>query len=211
MPSLESVRKYYEADDTVHGYDHIERVYRLAQKLAAAENADMKIVEAAALLHDAQGSAPDGSKRHNHHILSAEFARQILEEEGWTRERIEAVQHCIRAHRFRHNGEEPASIEAMVLFDADKLDVLGAIGAARTLGYAQKARTPFFCEPSEHFLQSGIEIPGELHSAYHEYLFKLSKISTCLYTKTGREMATHRQEFLNQFFEELAAEFRGQS
>ncbi len=97
----------------------------------------------------------------------------------------------------------------MVLFDADKLDVLGAIGAARTLGYALKVRTPFFCEPSEQFLQSGNEIAGELHSAYHEYLFKLSKISACLYTKSGREMANHRQEFLNQFFEELAAEFRG--
>ena len=210
MPTLESVQKFYSADDAVHGYDHIERVYRLAQKLAAAENADTEIVEAAALLHDAQGSAPDGSERPNHHILSAEFAQQLLESEGWARERIEAVQHCIRAHRFRHNGEEPATMEAMVLFDADKLDVLGAIGAARTLGYALKASTPFFCEPSEQFLQGGNEIPGELHSAYHEYLFKLRKISACLYTKSGREMANHRQEFLNQFFEELAAEFRGQ-
>lgn len=210
MPTLESVRKYYAADDEVHGYGHIERVYRLAQKLAAAENADVKIVEAAALLHDIQGSAPDGSERPNHHILSAEFAQQILEGEGWARESIEAVQHCIRTHRFRHNGEEPATIEAMVLFDADKLDVLGAIGTARTLGYAVKAHTPFFCEPSEQFLQSGREIPGELHSAYHEYLFKLSKVSACLYTTSGKEMARHRQQFLNQFFEELAAELRGQ-
>jgi uncharacterized protein len=210
MPTLESVRKYYATDDAVHGYDHIERVYRLSEKLAVAENANVEIVKAAALLHDAQGSAPNGSERPNHHILSAEFAKQILEGEGWEKEQIEAVQHCIRAHRFRHDGEEPATMEAMVLFDADKLDVLGAIGAARTLGYALKAGTPFFCEPSKQFLTKGIEIPGELHSAYHEYVFKLSKISSCLYTKTGREMASHRQEFLNQFFEELAAEFRGQ-
>ena len=210
MPTLESASQWYPIDDAVHGFDHIQRVYQLGQKLARAENADIEIVQAAALLHDAQGSAPDGSERANHHLLSAEFAGQVLKTEGWTQEKIQAVQHCIRAHRFRHNGEEPATLEAKVLFDADKLDVLGAIGAARTLGYALKAHTPFFCEPSAQFLKSGKEEMGELHSAYHEYLFKLSRISTLLYTKTGRDLAAHRQRFLNQFFDELAAEFRGQ-
>lgn len=211
MPSLESVRQFYPADDFVHGFDHIERVYRMARKLARAEKADLEIVEAAALLHDAQGSAPDGSERPNHHILSAEFAAQILKQENWEEDRIKAVQHCIRAHRFRHNGDEPMTLEAKIIFDADKLDVLGAIGAARTLGYALKAHTPFFCEPSEQFMQSGKEVAGELHSAYHEYLFKLSKISSLLYTKTGKQIAKYRQRVLNQFFDELAAEFRGQN
>jgi len=210
MPTLQSVRQYYSDDDPVHGFDHIERVYHLAQKLARLEKADLEIVKAAALLHDAQGSAPGDSKRSNHHLLSAELAGQVLEAEGWTQERIQAVQHCIRAHRFRHNGEEPITREAKVLFDADKLDVLGAIGVARTLGYAVKAGTPFFCEPSKQFLQSGKEKPGELHSAYHEYLFKLSRINALLYTKTGQRMAAKRQLFLNQFFDELAAECRGQ-
>ena len=210
MPTLQSVRQYYSDNDPVHGFDHIERVYYLAQKLACMEKADLEIVKAAALLHDAQGSSPGDSKRSNHHLLSAELAGQVLEAEGWTQERIQAVQHCIRAHRFRHNDEEPITREAKVLFDADKLDVLGAIGVARTLGYAVKAGTPFFCEPSKQFLQSGKEKPGELHSAYHEYLFKLSRINALLYTKTGQRMAAKRQLFLNQFFDELAAECRGQ-
>jgi uncharacterized protein len=210
MPTLESARQWYPSDDPVHGFDHVERVFHLGERLAIAEKADLEIIQAAALLHDAQGSAPDGSERPNHHLLSAEFAGTILSAEGWTHERISAVQHCIRAHRFRRNGEEPATIEAKVLFDADKLDVLGAIGSARTLGYALKAHTPFFSEPSVQFLKSGQEMPGELHSAYHEYLFKLNKISALLYTKTGRDLAAHRQRFLNEFFDELAAEFRGQ-
>lgn len=210
MPSLESVRPYYPVDDQVHGFDHIERVHRMAQKLAHTEHAKVDIVEAAALLHDSQGSAPDGSERPNHHLLSAEFAEKILKNEGWDEEKIKAVQHCIRAHRFRHNGEEPVTLEAKIIFDADKLDVLGAIGAARTLGYALKAQTPFFAEPSEQFKNLGKEVNGELHSAYHEYLFKLRKISSLLYTKSGKEVARHRQQVINEFFEELAAEFRGQ-
>jgi uncharacterized protein len=210
MLTLEIARQWYPLDDAVHGFDHIERVYHLCEKLGEAEDADLKIVRAAALLHDSQGSAPDGSERPNHHLLSADFAGQILKNEGWSDSTINAVQHCIRAHRFRHNGEEPSTIEARVLFDADKLDVIGAIGAARTLGYALKAGTPFFSEPSLKFLQTSEEEPGELHSAYHEYLFKLRKISSLLYTKTGRLLATKRQRFLNQYFDELAAEYRGQ-
>ena len=210
MLSLEIARQWYPLDDAVHGFDHIERVYHLCEKLGAAEGANLEIVRAAALLHDSQGSAPDGSERPNHHLLSAEFASQVLKDEGWDDSRIQAVQHCIRAHRFRRNGEEPSTIEARVLFDADKLDVIGAIGAARTLGYALKAGTPFFSEPSPRFMQTSEEEPGELHSAYHEYLFKLRKISALLYTKTGRHLATKRQRFLNQFFDELAAEYRGQ-
>ena len=209
MLSLEIARQWYPLDDAVHGLDHIERVYHLCEKLGAAEGANLEIVRAAALLHDSQGSAPDGSERPNHHLLSAEFASQVLKDEGWDDSRIQAVQHCIRAHRFRRNGEEPSTIEARVLFDADKLDVIGAIGAARTLGYALKAGTPFFSEPSPRFMQTGEEEPDELHSAYHEYLFKLRKISSLLYTETGRQLAVKRQRFLNQYFDELAAEYRG--
>ena len=209
MFTLNDARQWYAGIDSVHGFDHIERVYNLCRKIGSAEGADMEILLHAALLHDSQGSTPGGAERPNHHIASAEFAGEILNKDGWPAERIQAVQHCIRAHRFRHNGEEPITLEAKILFDADKLDVIGAIGAARTLAYAVQAGAPFFVEPSQYFLDSGQKIPGEVHSAYHEYLFKLRKISDLLYTSTARQLALERQHFLNNFFEELAAEYRG--
>ena len=107
---------------------------------------------------------------------SAALAAEVLAREGWPLERIEAVMHCIRAHRFR-GAERPASLEAQVLFDADKLDVMGAFGAARTIGYAVQAGQPIFAVPSEQFLQTGETEPGEPHSAYHEYLFKLRQVA----------------------------------
>ena len=210
MLTLDDARQWYPEFDPVHGFDHIERVYHLCKRISNIEGADAEIVLTAALLHDCQGSAPDGAERLNHHIVSAEFAEEVLKAESWKEERIKAVQHCIRAHRFRNNGDEPATLEAKVLFDADKLDVIGAIGAARTIGYAIKAGQPTFAEPSEQFKQTGQEQPGEAHSAYHEYLFKLRKIASGLYTPTGRRMAEERQRFLNQFFDELAAECRAE-
>ena len=169
-------------------------------------------MRAAALLHDAQGSATAGGDigRFNHQHASAEFARQVLLAEGWTEDNIAAVQHCIRAHRFRDGSEPPRTLEARILFDADKLDVLGAIGIVRVVAYAVVAGQPIYAEPSARFLAICEKEPGEAYSAYHEYLFKLSKIKDRLYTSTARSLAEERHRFLADFFSRLAAEERGE-
>lgn len=210
MLTLEQAKTWYKDTDPVHDFSHIERVYAMAERLAKAEGADLEIVHAAALLHDADGTTPGSEVRLEHHLRSAEFAGRILTEEGWAQERIAAVQHCIRAHRFRDDREPPATIEARCLFDADKLDVLGAIGAIRVVVYAALAGTPFISEPSEKFLQTGNEEPGELHSAYHEYLFKLVKIKNRLYTSTAKALAEDRSRYLDEFFKQLQAEVKGE-
>ncbi len=211
MLTLQQARAWYTDEDPVHDFSHIERVYRLAEKIAVAEGADLEIVRTAALLHDVEGSLSGSEERANHHEFSSEFAARILAGEGWSPERIRAVQHCIRAHRFRGNGENPATPEAKVLFDADKLDVLGAIGVARTMGYAAMSHQPFYVQPSQTFLDTGKEEPGEPHSSYHEFLFKLSKIRDRLYTASARKIAEDRHRYISEYYERLAAETRGEA
>ncbi len=210
MPSLEQARAWYTQSDAVHAFDHVERVYHLAERLARAEGADLEIVRAAALLHDTGETTPGAEERASHHFAASDFAAEVLRAEGWPEERIAAVQHCIRAHRFRDLREPPATLEAKVLFDADKLDVLGAIGVARAVAYATLAGEPFFAPPSARFLQSGEEEPGEPHSAYHEYLFKLSKIKERLFTPTARALAAGRDAYIASYFEQLQAEINGE-
>lgn len=210
MITLERAKEWYQDADAVHDFSHIERVYRMSERLAKAEGADLEIVHAAALLHDAEGTAPGGEARLEHHLRSAAFAGEILRAEGWLAERVAAVQHCVRAHRYRDDREPPATIEAKCLFDADKLDVLGAIGAVRVALYAALAGTPLYAPPSAQFLQTGKELPGELHSAYHEYLFKLRNVESRLFTPTARSLAQQRGEYLKQFFEQLIAEINGE-
>jgi len=232
MPTIEQARAWYDQADPIHDFDHVLRVLRTAERLAQAEGADLEIVRAAALLHDAVGAAPGGASnggpdedakpgsagragglaagRAHHHHHSAGFARTVLEQEGWPEALIQAVLHCIRAHRFRDTSEPPATLEARVLFDADKLDVLGAIGAARTIAYAALDGKPAYAEPSEHFLQTGEVEPGEAHSAYHEYLFKLRRVKDRLFTPSGRRLAESRNQYLEDFFTQLAAEARGE-
>ncbi|MCC6146276.1 MAG: HD domain-containing protein [Anaerolineaceae bacterium] len=211
MPTIEQARAWYTGADVVHDFDHVLRVYAMAQRLSESENADWEIVAAAVLLHDSVGATPGSQARTEHHLASAEFAAQVLTKEGWPEERIRAVQHCIRAHRYRDDREPPATIEAQVLFDADKLDVLGAVGIARAVAYATLAGEPVYAQPSQRFLTTGQKEPGESHSCYHEYLFKLSKIKERLFTTTGCALAVERDAYIAAYFDRLKNEWRGES
>lgn len=210
MPDIETARSWYPADP-VHGFDHILRVYRLASLIAVREGADLEIVQAACLLHDTSGDleADPSQNRETHHHSSAEFARQVLKAEGWPEERIEAVEHCIRAHRFRDHREPPQALEAKVLFDADKLDAIGAIGVARAVAYAANDCQPFYVQPSGYFLQTGKLEPGEPHSAYHEFIFKLRHLKERLFTPTAKEIAGERHRFMQEFYVRLGEEIEG--
>jgi len=209
MPTIEQARGWSRTHDPVHGMDHVLRVLGVAEDLARQVGADVEIVRAAALLHDAAGAHPEeGEARQDHEQGSAAVARQVLSGEGWPEARIRAVEHCIRAHRFR-GQERPETLEAKVLFDADKLDVMGAFGAARTIGYAIQAGTPIYAAPSRTFLDSGETESGEPHSAYHEYLFKLRRVRERLYTDPARRMGEKRHRVLCAFFDQLAAEAEG--
>ncbi|MCB2214163.1 HD domain-containing protein [bacterium] len=210
--TINEAREWYRDADPVHDFDHVMRVYRVAERLAKAEGADLTIVRTAALLHDSRGSSPggEGKARAEHHIASADFAGEVLTRKGWPQEDIKAVQHCILAHRFRGKDNAPETIEAKVLFDADKLDVLGAIGAARTIGYAALDGQPAYAEPSEQFLTTGEKESGEPHSSYHEFLFKLRNVKDHIFTPSGKALAEERHNVLVAFYEQLQAEVRGE-
>jgi len=211
MLTIDQVRQYYADADPVHDFDHVLRVLALAERIGRAEGADMEILRAAVLLHDISGAKPgDDPGRAAHHHASAGLAREVLRGEGWPEDRLEAVLHCIRAHRFR-GDEPPQSLEAKVLFDCDKLDVLGAIGVARAMAYAALAGQPLTGEPSERFKATGEKEVDEPHTPYHEFLFKLSRIKDRLHTPAARALAAERHRYLAEYFERLAREVRGEA
>ncbi len=194
-------RGHYDAHDEVHGWPHVQRVLRWALALAQAEGADPDIVRAAVLFHD----FPADAARADHHAAAAEHARAWLEAHGWPPERAAAVADAVRSHRFR-TGPAPASPEARVLHDADKLDALGAVGAARALGHALQHGQPFYARPSAQFAATGRPQPGEPHSAYHEYRFKLQHLPQRMTTATGRAWAQALLPRTAAFFAHLRQE-----
>lgn len=171
------------------------------ERIGKAEGADLEIIEAAAYLHDSRGASPEeGGKAERASHCLGKFAGEVLARKGWSQERIEAVQHCIRAHRFRHNGERPESLEAQCLFDAKiSWTFWVRLGQPVQLPMQVLAGQPVLSEPSQQFLETGIKEPGEPHSSYHEYLFKLRKVKDQLFTTTGKAIAKAAMPFWRSF------------
>jgi uncharacterized protein len=203
---VEQARQLYEGAEAVHDFDHVLRVLALAEQLARAEGADLEIVRTAALLHDAargrRGSA--SVPGFDHAQAGAELARELLA--GRPPERVEAVAHAIAAHRFRR-GPEPRTLEACVLFDADKLDAIGAVGVARAFHYGGNRGQRLWAEvPVEY--QETPDTAGE-HTPVHEYVYKLARIRERLLTKSARRLAKVRHSFMVEFYERLEREIHG--
>jgi len=190
-----------------HGWDHTERVHRLALKIGKKEGADLKIVELAALLHDIGREKEDASGgKICHGRAGAGLARAILEKYGIDRKTVGRVVHCIRAHRFR-GGLAPKTIEARVLFDADKLDSIGAVGIGRAFLFAG--------EIGARLHDKNIDVRktkaySRDDTAYREYLVKLSKVKNRMFTLEGKRLARERHRFMTDFFRRLNRETEGQ-
>ncbi|NPA06244.1 MAG: nicotinamide-nucleotide amidohydrolase family protein [Chloroflexi bacterium] len=199
------VRSFYDPSDEVHGWPHVERVLRWALALAEAEGADPDIVQAAVLFHDLPARGKATTARDAHHYAAAEHARTWLLEHGWPPERAAAVAEAILSHRFRE-AKAPHTREAQVVHDADKLDAIGAIGAARAIGYAVQHGQPFYARPRERFESSGQRMADEPHSAYHEYRFKLRHLPERMTTPTARAWARVLAERTTGFFRNLRDE-----
>lgn len=123
---------FYARKDRAHDLDHALRVREWGNKLAQEEGADVSIIELAALLHDIGRS---GAVEKTHAESSAGLAVNILLKNGYPEEIVWRVKEAIISHS-REAGHEPNTLEAKILYDADKLDFVGAIGLGRlfTLG-----------------------------------------------------------------------------
>ena len=207
MISVAEARRLYDSADAVHDFDHVLRVLQLAQHIGTVEGADVRIVQAAALLHDV-GRCEAEAAGIDHAYAAAERARGILAHQPPPM--VDAVAHAVAAHRFR-TEPEPATLEARVLFDADKLDAIGAVGVARAFAYGgahgQRLWAPVESVDLDRWLADGDD--ADAHTPVHEFIVKLSRIRDHLYTPTGRRMAADRHDYMADFFARLAREVRG--
>jgi HD superfamily phosphodiesterase len=114
------------------GYSHCMRDYALARELAAADHVslDDDVLFAAAYLHDMAAFAPWEKPKLDHSDVAADIVATVLQGTGFPMAKIDAVRGAIRTHMYYR---DPAGPEALYLHDADALDWLGAIGAARVI------------------------------------------------------------------------------
>lgn len=192
--------------EMAHDREHVWRVLSAAADIArhVPEKVDLRILTAACLLHDIGRPEQDADPSVDHAEVGAEKAYRFLTGIGWTEEDAGRVRDCIAAHRYRSGGQPPAAIEGKILFDADKLDVTGAMGIARTLLYEGAHDEPLYLIGADGMPSEG-NLPGE-ESFIHEYCFKLSKLADRFFTDYARNIALRRMPAAEQFYLALKAE-----
>ena len=191
-------------DDSAHDAQHIYRVLYNALEIAKSEQeVDYDVLIAACLLHDIGRPDQVADPSLCHAEVGSEKAYRFLLDLGMERCFAENIRHCILAHRFRKNLP-PQTLEAKILFDADKLDVTGAIGIARTLQYRGTLLEPLYRILPDGTISNGTEDIG--HSFFREYKFKLEKLYDRFYTQKGAELAKERQAIAKAFYESLYQE-----
>lgn len=205
-----------ELSCSAHDISHVERVYNTACYLAKNENADLDVIKTAALLHDIARVKEDKDTTGNidHAILGAAMAEEILEEMGCDKDFINHVKSAITKHRFKGNNV-PETIEEKIIFDADKLDVIGAVGIARSFMVAGQYGQDIYNDTNiVDYIKSNLTDGSHIgrikdmkkHSPNIEFELKVKKITERMFTDTAKAMAHKRVAFMEEFFNLLKEE-----
>lgn len=202
----EDVKYILEEGEGCHDWDHTLRVYNLAMHIGEIEGADLEVLGIAALLHDI--GRPEESKQEHkicHAEIGAVMAEGILQGYGLGQEVIDKIKNCILCHRFSR-GHEPKTKEEKILYDADKLDSIGAIGIARAYNYSGTYNARVH-NPEIHY--KTVREHSREDTAFQHYHIKLKKIKDKLFTSEARHIAKERDIFMKNFFERLNSECLG--
>lgn len=203
-------KKYFVGASGCHDWTHVERVRALALRIGKKEKADLFVVEAAAFLHDI-GRKEELKVKGGfcHAQKGGEMAEEILNKLGIEKDVVENIIHSIKTHRYRGNNI-PKTLEARVIFDADKLDSIGAVGIARDFLFTGSVGSNLYTGNEEKLSKENKDFTyTKEDSALLEYYVKLKFIYKKVLTKEGKKIAKERHKFMKDYFFRFNKEIKG--
>jgi len=190
-------------DDPSHDINHALRVLAISEKIATAENADFDIIVPSALFHDVISYPKNHHKRLHSSKESAEFAKRILKNiESFPKNKIGQVNESINLCSLT-KGLKPDFLEGKILQDADSLEATGAVSIMRTFSSAGMMNKTFY-DVSDPFCKK--RKPDDSKYALDLFFTRLLVVQSRLYTKTAKNIAKKRANFLKAFLNELKVE-----
>lgn len=207
------VKKEMSGNDPSHDWAHVDRVRRMALRLARAENIPAErhdVIELAALLHDIRDYKYSGSLK-----AGEDGAREFLTSLAYDAARTEDVVSIISTIGYKREAAgrvEVPTIEHAVVQDADRLDAIGALGIARTFSFGASRGTPFYdpCKPARlHMTTEEYVARGTDGSTIAHFAEKLFKLKDLMKTETGRSLAQARHQVMLDFVAQFHAECAG--
>lgn len=193
-----------------HDFSHIERVLHLALRIGKTEGADWWVLGLAALFHDlARDDEVQSGGEICHAEASAVQTSRILKVQGENLQIIEAVCECIATHRYRDQNP-PRTLEGKCLYDADKVDSLGAVGIARAyLWLGERGGTVYMSQDEWEKTDFKSNRPED-DSLQREWHIKFRHLKDNLYTNTARSLAAKRNQIMTSFLETMEREINGE-
>ncbi|WOS63764.1 HD domain-containing protein [Sinorhizobium fredii] len=179
----------FSGDDGSHDAAHLVRVWKNAARIQAEEGGDSRQLAAAVLLHDCVAVEKNSPLRAGASRLAAEKAWRILDGLRWRTLEISAVAHAILTHSFSANMA-PETLEAKILQDADRLDAIGMVGAARCFYIAGRMGSGLY-DPLDPLAED--RPLDDKAFAIDHFETKLFRLADGFQTAAGRRLALERQ------------------
>ena len=195
-------------DGSGHDWWHIFRVWTLAKKIAVEEKAQLETVELGALLHD----IADWKFHGGDDSIGPAMAQEFLSNNDADPQVIESVVDIVSTISYKGAGVATPmkTLEGKIVQDADRLDAIGALGIARTFAYGgYKNRLIYHPDEKPVLHQSYTDYKkNEGHTINHFYE-KLLLLRERMNTKTGKQIADGRHQFMQKFLEQFYREWDG--
>lgn len=203
------VKDKFAGEGSGHDWWHLHRVWQLSMHIAKKEKSvDMLVVELAALLHDVADW-----KFHDDEEAGPKAAREWLQSINTPEETIAQVENIVRHISFKGANvkSELSTIEGFIVHDADKLDAIGAIGIARCFAFGGSVGNQLYDPDQKPTLHDSFSEYKKMRSSSITHFYeKLLLLKDRMFTQTGKQMAAHRHQFMEQYLEEFYAEWEGE-
>ena len=204
--ALEFVRNTFNDDYSGHDYFHTLRVYKMAARIAEQENANLIIVQLAALLHDV-----DDIKLSPETYANKDKAVGFLRKHGISEEMIKTICNIIGEVSFKGTDSvAPRTIEGMCVQDADRLDAIGAVGIARTFAYGgSHNRIIHDPEIKPTANMNADKYQSHISTSINHFYEKLFQLKDLMNTETAKKIAQQRENYMKNYISEFLDEWDG--
>ena len=202
--AIEFVRNTFKDDYSGHDYFHTLRVYKMATRIAAQEDADLMTVQLAALLHDV-----DDIKLSPETHANKDRAVAFLREHGISEAMIKTICEIIGEVSFRGTDSTvPGTIEGRCVQDADRLDAMGAIGVARAFAYGGSHNRVIHdpdIKPAVNM--NADEYQKHVSTTVNHFYEKLFQLKDLMNTDTAKKIAEQRDSYMKSYISEFIDEW----
>ena len=209
---IEKLKPYvidlFSSDSGSHDISHLVRVMNLALYIQEREGGDRIIIGISAFLHDVHRIMENETGVFTSPTHSIPKVKEILSHIDLTEEQVNEICFAIENHEnYNWNGNNVDDINALILQDADNLDAIGAIGIGRAFTAGESYNLKMYDETRELDSSSAYVEGSKDYSVIHHFYRKLFKLGDYMNTKTGREIAKKRTDFMKNFTEEFINEW----